>query len=199
MVFRLPCWLPSRRPHGPCLLVVLTCERGGLVLTLDFHSPPTTTRKEVCFLDLLNQCNIPCRVPGAKPTPDDWFDIVKLGDSTNAADDDRLEYQRPLQVPAPLNHSNPEVGQRCEEAVSLSAVGEVVQWQGAGGDMVIEPLPLCILSGTNPTIKVGSIIEWMVLPKIPRSRQSMAVSCCNRGSASWSSFSVKVRGMKCLT
>jgi hypothetical protein len=135
---------------------------------LDFHSSPAATRIEVCFLDLLNQCNIPCCVSGIEPTTDDWFDIVESGDSTDAAEDGHLEYQRPLQVPAPLNHSNPEVGQRCKEAVSPSAVGEVVQWQGAGGNTVIEPLPLCILNSTNPTIKVGSIIEMDGIAKDPK-------------------------------
>jgi hypothetical protein len=112
---------------------------------------------------------------------------VKSGDSTDTVEDDRLEYQRPLRVPAPLNHSDPEVSQRHEEAVSPSAVGEVVQWQGAGGDKVIEPLPLCILSGTNPTVKVGSIIEMDGIAKDPKELPS----------ASWSSSSMKVWGMKC--
>jgi hypothetical protein len=167
---------------------------------LDFHSSPATIRVEVCFLDLLNQCDIPCRVPGVKPTPDDWFDVVKFGDSMDGAEDNRLEYQRPLQVPVPLNHSDPEVGQCHEEAVSPSAVGEVVQWQGAGGNTVIEPLPLCILSSTDPTVEVDSIIEMdgIAKPKIPMSHQSAAVSRCNCGSALWSSSSVKVQGMKCM-
>ncbi len=77
-------------------VVVLARKRGGLVLMSDFHSSPATTRVEVCFLDLLNQCNIPCCVAGIKRTPDDWFDVVESGDSTNAAEDDRLEYQWPL-------------------------------------------------------------------------------------------------------
>jgi hypothetical protein len=149
-------------------VVALACKRGGLVLTLDFHSPPATTRVKICFLDLLNQCDIPCRIPSIKLTPDDWFDFVKLGYSTDAAEDDSLKYQRPLRVPAPLNHFDPEVGQRREEAVSPSAIGEVVQRQGAGGDTVIKPLPLCILSGTNPTIKVDSIIEMDGITEDPK-------------------------------
>jgi hypothetical protein len=84
---------------------------------------------------------------------------VKSGDSTDAVEDDRREYQQLLQVPAPLNHSNPEVSQHCELAVSPSAVGEVVQWQGASSNTIIKPLPLCTLGSTNPTVKVGSIIE----------------------------------------
>jgi hypothetical protein len=52
--------------------------------------------------------------------------------------------------------------------VSPSAVGEVVQWQGPGGNMVIEPLPLCILSGTNPTIEMGSIIEMDGIDEDPK-------------------------------
>jgi hypothetical protein len=149
-------------------VVVLACKRGGLVLTLDFHSSPATTRVEVHFLDLLNQCGIPRRVPGVEPTPDDWFDVVESGDSMDTVEDDCLEYQRPLRVPAPLNHSDPEVSQRRKEAVSPSAIGEVVQWQGAGGNMVREPLPLCILSGTNPTVEVGSIIEMDGIAKDPK-------------------------------
>jgi hypothetical protein len=52
--------------------------------------------------------------------------------------------------------------------VSPSAIGEVVQWQGAGSNTVIELLPLCILSGTNPTIKVGSIIEMDGIAEDPK-------------------------------
>ncbi len=77
-------------------VVVLACKRGGIVLMLDLHSPPTTTRVEVCFLNLLNQCNIPRHNPDIKLTPDDWFDIMKLSDSTDAAEADHLEYQQPL-------------------------------------------------------------------------------------------------------
>jgi hypothetical protein len=85
------CHLDGGRDLAPKYhVVVLAHERGGLILTLDFHSPPATTQVEVCFLDLLNQCNIPYRVPGVKTTPYDWFDIVKSGDSTDAAEDDRL-------------------------------------------------------------------------------------------------------------
>ncbi len=84
---------------------------------------------------------------------------MKLGDSTDTAEDDHLEYQGLLQVPVPLNDSNPEVGQRCEETVSPPAIGEAVQWQGTSGVVVVKPLPLCILGGANPTIKVGPIVE----------------------------------------
>jgi hypothetical protein len=52
--------------------------------------------------------------------------------------------------------------------VSPLAIEEVVQWQGAGGNMVIEPLPLCTLSGTNPTVKVDSIIEMDGIAKDPK-------------------------------
>ncbi len=45
-------------------VVVLARERGGIVLMLDFHSPSATTRVEVCFLNLLNRCDIPHRIPG---------------------------------------------------------------------------------------------------------------------------------------
>ncbi len=148
-------------------VVVLACMRGGIILTLDICSPPTTTRVEVHFLNLLHQQDIPHCVPGIKPTPDDWFDVVKSGDSTDAAEDDHLEYQQLLQVPVLLNDSDPEVGQHCEETVSPPAVGEVVQWQGTSSDTVVRPLPLCILGSTNPTIEVGSIIEMDGVAKYP--------------------------------
>ncbi len=39
-----------------------------------------------------------------------------------------------------------------------AAIGEVIEWQVAGSNPEVEPLPFGILSGTNPTIKVGAII-----------------------------------------
>jgi hypothetical protein len=151
---RIACVYLATKYH----VVVLVRERGGIIPTLDFNSPPATTRVEVHFLDLLHQRNIPCCVPGVKPTSDDWFEVVKLGNSTNAMEDDRLEYQQPLQVQALLNDSDPEVSQRCEETVSPPAIGEIIQWQGTSGDAVVKPLPLCILSSTNPIIEVGFIV-----------------------------------------
>jgi hypothetical protein len=58
-----------------------------------------------------------------------------------------------------LNDSNPEVGQRCQEALSPSAVGEVVQWEGARGNAVVEPLPFLVFVDTNPAVEVGAIVE----------------------------------------
>jgi hypothetical protein len=52
---------------------------------------------------------------------------MELSDPADTVEDDRLEYQRPLQVPAPLNDSGPEVGQRCQKTVSPTAIGGVVQ------------------------------------------------------------------------
>jgi hypothetical protein len=77
----------------------------------------------------------------------------------------RLEYQRPLQVPATLNDSDPEVGQRRQEALSPSAVGEVVQWEGARGNAVVKPLPYCVFVDTDPTVEVGAIIEMDCVAK----------------------------------
>jgi len=104
----------SAEHHG----VVSACERGGIVLASDFHSPPTSTRVEVRFLDLLHQGDKPPRVPSIEPTPNDRLDFVESRDPTDAAEDDRLEYQRPLRVPTMLNYSDPEIGQRRQEAMS---------------------------------------------------------------------------------
>jgi hypothetical protein len=82
-----------------------------------------------------------------------------------------MEYQRPLQVAVLLNDTDPEVGQRHQKMVSPAAVGEVAQWQGAHGNVVVKPLPLCILSGTNPTIKMGSIDDEKTKSQHPSSRK----------------------------
>jgi hypothetical protein len=66
-------------------VVVLARKRGGIVPTLGIHSPPATTRVEVCFLDFLHHRDIPCCIPGIKPIPDDQFDIVKSDDSMDVA------------------------------------------------------------------------------------------------------------------
>jgi hypothetical protein len=132
---------------------------------VDFHSPPATTRVNVRFLNLAYQRNIPRRVPSIKPTPDNWFNVMESSDPADAVEDDHLEYQQTLQVSPPLNDSNPEVGQRCQKTVSPAAIGEIVQWQGACGDAVVKLLPLCIFSGTNPTIKMGSIVEMDCIAK----------------------------------
>ncbi len=51
--------------------------------------------------------------------------------------------------------------------MSPSAVGEVVQSQGARGNAVVKPLPFFNFSRTDPTIEVGSIIEMDGVPKDP--------------------------------
>ncbi len=78
--------------HG----IIPACKRGGIVLMVDFHSPPATTRVKVCFLDFPYQRDVPCRVPSVKPTPDNWFNAMESHDPTDVAEDDCLEYQRPL-------------------------------------------------------------------------------------------------------
>ena len=150
--------------HG----VVSARERGGIVLSSDFHSPPASTGVEVRFLDALHQCDIPSRVPGVEPIPYDRLDVVESSDPADAAEDDRLEHQRPLRVPASLNDSGPEVGQRRQEAVSPSAVGEVVQWEGARGDAVVEPLPLCVFIDADPTVEVGAIVQMDGVSEDPK-------------------------------
>jgi hypothetical protein len=85
----------------------------------------------------------------------------------DAAEDDRLENQWPLRVPATLNDSNPEVGQRCQEALSPSTVREVVQWEEARGNAVVKPLPFCVLGDTDSTVEVGSIVEMDRVAKDP--------------------------------
>ena len=51
--------------------------------------------------------------------------------------------------------------------MSPSAVGEVVQWEGARGDAVVEPLPPCIFVDTNPTVEVGAIVQMDCVSEDP--------------------------------
>jgi hypothetical protein len=57
--------------------------------------------------------------------------------------------------------------------MSPSAVGEVVQWEGAGGNAVVKPLPSRVFIDTDPTIEVGSIVEMDRVAKILRSRDPL--------------------------
>ena len=70
----------------------------------------------------------------------------------------RLEDQRAFRVPAALNDPYPEVRQSLQKPMCPAAIGEVIERQVAGSNPEVEPLPFGILSGTNPTIKVGAII-----------------------------------------
>jgi hypothetical protein len=51
--------------------------------------------------------------------------------------------------------------------MSPPTVGEVVQWEGARGDAVIKPLPFCIFGDTDPTVKVGAIVEMDCVAEDP--------------------------------
>jgi hypothetical protein len=140
--------------------VISAHKRGGIVQTLDFHFPPTTTKVEVHFLDLLYQHNIPPDVPGIKPTPHNWLDIMKSRDSMDVTEDDHLENQWPLRVPVMLNDSNPEVSQCHQEALSPTTVGKVIQWVGSIAEMACvaeDPKELSIRGSEPLQSKVSSM------------------------------------------
>ena len=63
-----------------------------------------------------------------------------------------------LRISAALNNPHPEVRQRLQKPSGPATVGEVVQWQVAGCNPEVEPLPFGIFIVTNPAIKVGAII-----------------------------------------
>jgi hypothetical protein len=86
------------------------------------------------------------------------LDIVEAGDPKDSPKDARLENQRALGVPAALDDPNPEVRQPLQKPSCPAAVGEVMQWQIAGSNPEVEPLPFGILGNANSTIKVGAII-----------------------------------------
>ena len=83
---------------------------------------------------------------------------MEAGDPTDSPKDARLEDQRALRVPVALDDPYPEVHQRLQILMCTAAVGEVIQWQVAGSDPEVEPLPFGVLSDANPAIKVGAII-----------------------------------------
>jgi len=100
----------------------------------------------------------PSRGPHSVPRPT-RLDIVEEGDPIDSPKGARLEDQRVLGVPAALDDPNPEVHQRLQKSSCPAAVGEVIQWQVAGSNPEVEPLPFGILSNANPAIKVlGAII-----------------------------------------
>ncbi len=51
--------------------------------------------------------------------------------------------------------------------MSLSATGEVVQWEGAG-DAVVKPLPSYVFVDANSTVKVGAIVEMDRIAEDPK-------------------------------
>ena len=139
-------------------------ELGGIVLALDFHSPPTSTRVKLHFLDLLHKRDIPPHIPSIKPTPYNWLDIME---SCIPWTRQRMKDWNTNDCSVTLNDSDPEVGQHQQEAMSPLTVGEVIQWEGARGDAVIKLLPFCIFIDTDPTINVGAIGEMDHVAEYP--------------------------------
>ncbi len=109
-------------------VVILSCKQGS-ILPLNSSPTPSATHVQVCLLDFLHKSHVFHCDSGIQSTPNDWIHIMEPIDSMVAAEDDYLEDQRLLRVPAALNDFDQKVGQRLKESVSPATVGGVVQLQ----------------------------------------------------------------------
>ena len=133
--------------------VVVLPRNGGSILHPCAWPSTATADVEGGLFHLPHEGNKAFRVPRVESTPDDRLDVVEAGDPADSPKDARLEDQRALRVPAALDDPNPEVRQRLQKPSGPATVGEVVQWQVAGSNPEVEPLPFGIFSDANPAIK----------------------------------------------
>jgi len=107
------------------------------------------------------------RIPSIKAAPDDGLDVMKAVHPPHPTEDDCLENERALRVPATFEDPDPEARQGLKEPSSPAAIREVVEQELASRNPKVQPLPLGILANTNSTVKVGAIVLMDGVPIDP--------------------------------